>query len=1001
MESKTELICLQEKIKKLESENLRLKELLDRAGIAYNIKSNEATEKNVLMIEKQPQLSQGDRIRKVMVTEEMAVQFFTLFWGRTDVYSKRYVNNKTGAAGYFPQCENFWRYSCPKREGKKVRCIDCTYKKWKRLGKQQVLEHLQGRKDDTSDVIGVYPLLEDGTCRFIVFDFDNHEKGAEKADYANRDDTWKEEVETLRKICSLQGIDALIERSRSGRGAHVWIFFQKPVPASLARNFGNALLQKGAESVNLKSFTYFDRMLPMQDYIAEGSLGNLIALPLQGRALLSGNSAFVDEHWNTYPDQWQVLLSKKRLSRDFIEKCIKEWQTAGTVKDLLGNEIDDTDEKPWERSRYFFNEDVEGVMHLTLADAVYIETSNLTPRIQYQIRRLAAFSNPKFYKNQAMGLSNFDQHRFIYMGSDEGRYIRIPRGLKEELLQRCDEAGIVSVIDDERQLGRALKITFCGELKKSQEPALKAMSSYENGILSAATAFGKTVLCMALIAEKKTSTLILLESSALIEQWENALQKFLRIDEELPVYRTASGREKRRKSVIGKIHGAHDSSTGIIDIAMAGSLQKKGKLHERIGDYGMVILDECHHAASQTIINVLQAVKAKYVYGVTATPTRGDGLEKINAMLLGPIRYQYTAKDRAREQGIEHLVYPRFTRATVPVFQQEKVNVNEMYELVRSNPARDALIIEDVENCIKRGRCPVVLSRFKDHSLRLYEQLKECADKVFLLTGIHSKKEQKAVIEQMQFVKPEETMILIATGQLIGEGFDYPRLDTLMMATPVSGSQVVTQYAGRLNRDYEGKKNVIIYDYVDNHIFVFDNMYHKRLKAYKSIGYNVCGTIDDEKQKVNAIYDIENYQETYQRDLIEADKEIIISSPAIGRKKVEEIIALLKPKQEQGVKVIVTTWEPDSYGYGDSSRWTELHGRMRAAGFELNLMSEHCERYVVIDREIVWYGSMNFLGKEDIEDNLMRVCSSDIAAELLELNFENYVPEIIDYVPKL
>ncbi len=598
------------------------------------------------------------------------------------------------------------------------------------------MEHLRGASEDAADVIGIYPLLEDDTYRFIVFDFDNHEKDGAKRDFANTDDNWKEEVDALREICVINGIDPLVERSRSGRGAHLWIFFQKKTEASLARKFGNALLRNGAESVNLKSFRFYDRMLPMQDHLPQGGIGNLIALPLQGQALKEGNSAFVDENWNAYPDQWKILLSKPKLSKELIEDRIKEWKSFSTNETIETDEIWEQDgEKPWDKIRDFYMSDVNGELQINLADGIYISAENLTPRIQNRIRELAAFQNPAFFKNQTMGLSNFACSRYIYLGRDEGGYIRIPRGVLEDVTAKCDKAGIAYHMQDVRCGGNAIRVSFQGQLKESQIPAVEAMLKQETGILHAATAFGKTVVCCHMIAEKKVNTLILLQSSALIEQWESAMENFLTIDEELPEYETPTGRKKRRKSVIGRLQGAHDSTTGIIDIAMVGSVCKKGEFHRRLKEYGMVIVDECHHAASDTFAEILQEVRAKYVYGVTATPLRSDGLEKINYMLLGPVRYQFTAKARAKEQGIVHLVYPRFTRAVAPKFHQDQMHPNEAYTILRENENRDALIINDVIKCIAEGRTPVILSRYVDHSRKLYDRLKSCADEVFCFQG--------------------------------------------------------------------------------------------------------------------------------------------------------------------------------------------------------------------------------------------------------------------------
>lgn len=972
---------LQTRIHTLEKENQHLKSLLACAGIPYDAPA--LTSKEALY-----DPDQGARILHRPVTSEDANRFFSMFWGRTDVYSKRTVKKSTGEVSYYTQCLNFWKPGCPRMHGSKIKCQECERQAYKKLEKQQILSHLRGEDEDGTDVIGVYPLLADGTCRFIVYDFDNHEKDAEKHDFANTDNAWKEEVDALWEICKLNDIDALVERSRSGKGAHLWIFFQKPIEASLARKFGNALLKKGAEAVNLKSFRYYDRMLPMQDRLPPGGLGNLIALPLQGQALKEGNSAFADENWNAYPDQWEILFSKPKLTQEYIEDKIKEWkvQSAPAIGGL--SEIfDKDDEKPWEKAKHFAKQDVDGMMRIILANAIYIDTSNLKPRIQNQIRGLAAFLNSVFFKNQAMGLSNFDNARYIYLGNDENGYIKIPRGLMEHIVAECDQAEIEYEIEDKRCAGRMIETAFNGQLKESQIPAIEKLIQNDIGILSAATAFGKTVVCCNIIAQKKVNTLILLQSSALVQQWEDSLKRFLTIEEEAPEYETPSGRKKRRKSVIGRLQGPHDSTTGIIDIAMVGSVYRGGAFHNRLQDYGLVIVDECHHAASDTMVAVLQEVRAKYVYGVTATPFRGDRLEKINEMLLGPIRYQYTSKDRAKEQGIAHLVYPRFTRAVVPGFGQDNMHPNDVYEIVRYNEDRDDLIVSDVKQCIADGRTPVVLSKYVNHSERLYERLASHADKIFLLSGKNSKKEHRAILQKMSQVRADESMILVATGKLIGEGFDFPRLDTLIMATPVAGKNVVEQYAGRLNRDYEGKKNVIIYDYVDSHIPMFDRMYGKRLKAYKQIGYEIYSENDAEKQEANAIFDIDSYFEVYRRDLLNANREIIISSPAISTKKVEEILLMLKEKQEAGLRIVIVTWKPDRYGYGDSEYWMELQERMRRSGFEMNLVEDYCEHYCIVDREIVWYGSMNFLGKEDAEDNLMRVDSRAIAAELLELTF--------------
>ena len=498
---------LEKRIHFLEKENQYLKKLLAGTGIFYS-------EKEIDDSGNEYDFNQGSRIIPRDITEADAKVFFSMFWGRTDVYSRRTIKKSTGEVNYYTQCYNFWKNGCPRITGSKIKCQDCQRQAYKELKKEQIIEHLRGISEDATDVIGVFPLLADNTCRFIVFDFDNHEKGAERNDFANTGDLWREEVDSLRKICDINGIDALVERSRSGRGAHLWIFFQKPIEAGLASKFGNALLNKGAEFVNMKSFRFYDRMLPMQDYLPEGSVGNLIALPLQGQALKKGNSAFIDECWNAYPNQWEVLLSKKKLSKQFIEDKIKEWvegshNIIADCKDIFENDS----EKPWEKTKHFQKEDVDGIMRITLSDGIYVDAVNLRPRIQNQIRRMAAFSNPVFYKNQAMGLSNFENYRYIYLGSDEGGFIKVPRGILENLIKECEKAGIEYEIEDKRSKGHPIHVEFIGKLKESQIPAVERLLQNDNGILNAATAFGKTVVCCNVIAKKQVSTLILIHVS--------------------------------------------------------------------------------------------------------------------------------------------------------------------------------------------------------------------------------------------------------------------------------------------------------------------------------------------------------------------------------------------------------------------------------------------------------------------------------------------------------
>jgi superfamily II DNA or RNA helicase len=843
-------------------------------------------------------------------------------------------------------------------------------------------------------------MMQDETCNFLVFDFDNHDDKSKVDDFANTDDEWIDEVNAMRTICQINNVDVLVERSRSGKGAHIWLFFEEPIPADTARKFGTALLTKGAESVNQKSFKSYDRMIPAQDHMPEGGLGNLIALPLQGQALKSGNSAFIDENWNAYPDQWKVLKSTSKISKAFIDEKINEWSADGLLgmlaEDMSGTveKSDNGISKPWEKKKKNFEfTDVDGALDITLANQIYIDTGNVKPRLQNQIRRLAAFSNPEYYKNQAMGFGTRGTARIISCSRDVDQYLCIPRGCEEKLVEKLEEAGIAYKEKDHRENGRKIEVTFVGELRPEQKEASEEILNHDIGILGAATAFGKTAVGAYLIAARKVNTLVLVHNTEIMKNWVEDFEKFLMVDEEPPEYKTATGRVKKRKSVVGRMYAGHNSVTGIIDVVMISSLGKNGEINQLVKDYGLVIMDECHHGASQTAEEVLNEVNAKYVYGLTATPKRDDGQEAKIFMQFGPIRYRYSAKDRAKEQGIEYFVYPRFTRLVHP--DGETIKINDAYKLARESEIRNKQIVADVSICLENGRTPLVLTKFKKHAVVLFDMLKDSADHIYLLQGGKRAKERDLTRKQMKEVPENETIILVAIGQYIGEGFNYPRLDTMMLTTPIAWEGNVEQYAGRLHRDFEGKQEVIIYDYVDSHIRVLEKMYHKRLRAYKKIGYEICKALIDKKQSANAIYDKKSYQEVYIKDLTESNKNVVISSPGINEKKVKQLIVLMQKKQEDGISVMVLTLSPESYPEKRVEKTRELIGYLVGVGIKVIERSVMHEHYAVIDEEIVWYGSMNLLSGEKEDDNLMRVLSKDIAQELLEISFQKEKGEIL------
>ena len=965
--------CKDKYISYLESEIQYLKKLLDDNGISYDYEAHlRALQSEV-----------GDIVFPELGPEHASL-LYSYFKGRRDVYAVRSNKGK----GYYSKCNNAFSYGiCPKKSGAKIKCQDCPSRDYTELRGKVILDHLQGNREDCGDVVGLYPLFPDGTCWFLVFDFDNHDEEAEPSK------GWEQEVNALRQMCTILGVDTLVERSRSGRGAHVWIFFSDPIQASKARKFGEALLRKGAESVSLKNFTYYDRMMPMQDSLPEGKLGNLIALPLQGRALRNGNSAFVDESWNTYKDQWKRLRETRKLSEKEVDDFIKLWCPDDDTMSIFQNDIvEDTaagqtpllfGQSPASTKREFHAEDAEGAVKIVLSDGIYVNKKGLKGRMQNAIRRVAAYSNPQFFQTLKLGFSTKDTPRIVYNGYDEGDYIIIPRGCYDELISQLSGAGVRYNVVDKRQKGRKIDVHFNGVLYPEQQVAAEKMLYNDIGVLAAATAFGKTVLGAYLIAQKKVNALVLVHNVEIMDNWIKDLNSFLTINEELPTYTTPKGRVKKRSSLIGTFSSQKNATTGIIDIAMITSLGREDNINELVCNYGMVIVDECHHAAAVTHENVLRAVTARYIFGMSATINRGDKQDKKMFMQLGPIRHRYTAKERAQKQGIGHYIYPRFTRL-VDLNQSEDRNPADYYRLIMQSELRNMQIVSDTIDCVKRGRTPVVMTKYKEHAQKLYDMLQGSADHVFLLQGGKSLKERAAIREDMAAVRADESIILVAIGQYVGEGFNYPRLDTMLLAMPISFEGNVEQHAGRLNRDYEGKKDAIIFDYIDQHVPALKRMYYKRLRAYKKIGYEVCSEIIDKQEITNSIFDSHSYFDIFEKDVISAAGSVVISSPSFSFKKVNWLCAESECLQIKGVSVVVLTLDPEDYPEDGRDQHKSHIDHMTSAGVNVITRHKYRERFAIIDKSLVWYGSMTLLSNEKEDDSLMRINNPVIAEELLE-----------------
>lgn len=884
--------------------------------------------------------------------------FMALFKGRDDVFARRW-ENRQGRAGYSPACLHEWLPGlCQKPV---VKCAECQHRSLAPLDEKVIEGHLRG-----NIVIGLYPLLLDETCHFLAIDFD--ESG------------WEKDIETLRAVCTAFEIPISVERSRSGTGAHAWFFFSTSVPAGIARRFGSALLTHAMSQRHEIAFGSYDRFFPNQDTMPKGGFGNLIALPLQKKARDKGNSVFIDENFRPYEDQWGYLAQIRKLSPDELEPLIRKLCKGNDLGTLKEDHEDDV--KPWEVKRSSLSrDDFPSTATIVRANMLYIEKAGISQKALNALKRLAAFKNPEFYRAQAMRLPTYNKPRIIACTDETPEYLCLPRGCDEDVIGLLDEGGTDVVWSDKTNAGRAIKVSFKGILRNDQQLALTELLKYDQGVLAATTAFGKTVIAAKIIAESKTNTLVLTHRRQLLAQWSLKLVEFLDIDETLPEVENRK-RRKHSSSLIGQIGAGKDSPRGIIDIALMQSLGSGGVIKEFVRDYGMVIVDECHHVPAFSFEQIMKHVYAKYVYGLTATPDRQDGHHPIIFMQCGPVRYRVDAKKQAEERSFDHYVIPRFTSMRVPFAEYEKtLSIQEVYAHIVKDETRNQLIVDDVISNHQHGRHSLILTERTTHVETLARMLGKTIPDVIILTGGRGMKETRTSLARISTIPVEKPLTLIATGKYIGEGFDEPRLDTLFLAMPIAWKGTLHQYAGRLHRSFEHKPEVRIYDYVDIHVKMLERMYHKRLTGYASMGYRTKAE-GQSPESMDIIFDHHSFLPVFRNDIFSAGREIMIVSPYVTKPRVLQMFEILSAVLEKQIMVTVVTRPTTDYRDKDRPGIEEILGVLQKGGVQMVFKPNFHQKFAVIDQRIVWYGSMNLLSFGRAEESMMRLTSPNIAYEL-------------------
>ena len=884
--------------------------------------------------------------------------FHSLFKGREDVFARRWQSRTSEKSGYQPVCINEWKPQlCDKR---KFRCAECPNRQFAPLTDEDIYCHLEGKAIDCRDVIGLYVLNEDNTCHFLCVDFDDK----------NCEHGYRFDVLAFVEVCKKWNVPCSIERSRSGNGAHVWVFFETAVTAVKARRLGNAILTEAMNRDGRITFKSYDRLFPNQDYLPEGGLGNLVALPLQGQARKQGNSVFVNEDFEPYLDQWGYLLHVEKLSE---ARCDEILQLNANVPSF-GNLSTTSENKPWETpSPPVINKnDFKGKLNIVKSNALYIPLNGVSAKVVNHFKRVASFKNPEFYSRQAMRFSTYNVPRIISCAVIIDDYLVLPRGCEDAILQFLEEKFIKYEIIYKVNHGSPISITFNGTLRDEQQEALKVLSSHSNGVLSATTAYGKTIAAIGLIAQIKVNTLILVHTKALLDQWKQKIEEFLIIDHEQEEKNNKRGR-KKKWSPIGTLSSNGNSLHGIIDIALLQSCVTEGEVKPFVKEYGMVIVDECHHVSAVNYERVLKKSNAARVYGVTATPFRKDGHQPIMFMQCGPIRFTADTHSQMSNQHFTRLLIPRYT--PFREVTDNKASYNNVIQQLAEDGFRNQLIVKDVCAALKEGRSPIVLTNLKSHVETLVEMLRPHCPNVITLVGSALAKEKRLKMELLQNISDDELMIIVATGKYVGEGFDCPRLDTLFLALPVSWKGIIAQYAGRLHRDHRGKEEVRIYDYIDINVPICEAMYRRRLKGYANVGYSLKpeGLFADVIDENSVIYDGQSFISPFLRNLSQVRRNIVIACPKIKMRKQLQIMARILDMVMQGIKIAVFTREVNEH-----TELLSMHGANVVIKEKLTL---NC---AILDRSKLWYGSVNILGYHNADDNIITFHNPEIATSLLE-----------------
>ncbi|MGI8457315.1 MAG: TOTE conflict system archaeo-eukaryotic primase domain-containing protein [Propionibacteriaceae bacterium] len=723
------------------------------------------------------------------VREKLAL-YGDRFRARRDVYAVHWENRRAGTSGWMPAVAGRWRKGTDRRSARYLP-----------LTPEVIAAHLAGEV-----FAGLYPLLNDNSCWFLVADFDGGAAMLDALAYA--------------KAARSEGVPAAVELSKSGRGAHVWVFFAAPVAASVARALGTVLLREAMVLRGSMDLRSYDRLFPNQDLVPEGGFGNLIAAPLQRRHRDDGLTVFLDlASLEPYADQWAFLSTLDRCSPSDVARVARRARQATVGPDLACL---------WKSGATQVQPRLPSVVRAELGATLVLPMAQLPPAALATFKHAASMANPKFYELQRLRKSTWDTPRFVRaydITVDD--HLVLPRALRHIVSAMVEQAGSTLSVADLRHAGTEIDVVFSGELDPSQSRAVSAMLAHDDGVLVAPPGSGKTVMACAAIAERATSTLILVDRKALAEQWRTRIETFLGVKP-------------------GQYGAGRKKLTGVVDIAMLPSLARHDDVEGLTSSYGQVIVDECHHLAAAAYDHSVKKIGAQFWLGLTATPVRRDGLGNLVTWQLGPVRHTL---DQPTESTLIDLAEPRIVASRRLYVHETEFEwqdpdglstspVAAAHGALVADAGRSEQIVSDVVEALSRGRNCLVLTRRVAHLDDLASRLRAHGKDPMILQGGMSTADRRAVVDRLDDARAGDGLLVIGTTPYIGEGFDAPVLDALFLAAPISFEGLLVQCAGRVVRATPGKTTAEVHDYHDVAVPILAGSLQRRMPGYRTLGFS-------------------------------------------------------------------------------------------------------------------------------------------------------------------